>query len=58
MKVDEYHLHCSGCEPSQWILVPAKKVHVTVDLAADSYEFRTTCPYCKNNIRNSRTAFR
>ena len=47
-------LHCSNCEPSDWIDFERDNVIIYLDLKTDEYIFVAKCPYCGNQIRNKR----
>jgi hypothetical protein len=54
MYVEWINLHCSTCEPSQFVLLKRDEVEVTLDLNQDQHEFRATCDKCGGSIYNTR----
>ena len=58
MNVESYNLHCSNCEPSNWVKIPADEVKVDVDLRTDEYIFTARCNVCWGLIHNKRRAFK
>ena len=58
MEPDEIKMHCSGCEPSRWIVLPRSKVLVRLNLDKDQYEYEAKCHLCGKDIFNSRGVYR
>lgn len=50
-------LHCSNCNPSQWVVFESSMVIVQLNLEKDQKEYTANCPYCGNLIKNSRSIY-
>jgi len=60
MQPDIIVLFCDNSthKKSMWVTLAREEVVITLDLKMDEYVFSATCPYCKDDILNTRSAFR
>jgi hypothetical protein len=57
IKPDKIQLHCTICDPPDWILYDTQEVEILLDLKNDDYVFYATCSECGGSIVNTRRAF-
>lgn len=54
MEPDTIKMHCSNCQPSNWVQIPREKIVIMLDLKRDEWLFEAQCHLCGKDIINTR----